>query len=76
MRFLQADTNVCAVPDGSMAETLVACFERLTGEAFTDSPGAAVTSRVRRMAKVMGNLTTELQLVPPLLAAMWGSLRV
>ena len=76
VRFLQADTNVCAVLDGSTAETLVACFERLTGEAFTDSPGAAVTSRVRRMAKVMGNLTTELQLDPPLLAAMWGSLRV
>ena len=74
--MLQEDMDRCAALDGSTAETLVMCFEQLTGEAFTDSPGAAVTSRVRRMAKVMSNIVEKVQLDKPLLAADRGALRV
>jgi hypothetical protein len=45
-------------------------FERVTGEPFTESPGALVSTRVRAMAKVMGNICREVQLVPPMTAAM------
>jgi len=76
VRMLQEDTDVCGALEGSMAEALVACFERTSAESFTDSAGAAVTSRVRRMAKVMGHLTAKGLVDPPLLAAMRGGLWV
>ena len=43
-------------------------FERVTGEPFSDTPGVPVTSRVRALAKVMGNLTRAGEGVPPLVA--------
>ena len=69
VRLLQEDTAACDVREGAMAETLLACFERVTGQAFTDSLEVAVTSRVCQMRKVMGHLTEKQLLDQPLLAA-------
>ena len=66
VQLLQEDTEICPVVAGSTAEALLALFERVTGEMFSDSPGAALTSRVRSLAKVMGNITREARLDPPL----------
>ena len=76
MQFLEEDTQSCAALAGSTAEVLLAHFERRTGEAYTDSPGASVTSRVRSLAKVMGNITREGTFDPPLLSATWNQYRV
>ena len=66
VQLLQEDTEICPVVAGSTAETLLALFERVTGEVFSDSPGAALKSRERSLAKVMGNITREAGSDPPL----------
>jgi hypothetical protein len=43
-------------------------------EPFTDTPGARVTNRVRSMSKVLGNITREETIVPPLVQQTSGSL--
>ena len=65
---LASDTVVCAPNLGATAEELTELFERITGEHFSDTPGVAVTSRVRSLAKVMGNLTRAGVGQPPLQA--------
>jgi hypothetical protein len=70
VRLLQEDTAVClSSTPWSKAEELLALFERDTGELFSDTPGAPLTSRVRGFAKVLGNITREVNMVPPLLSA-------
>ena len=66
--LLASDTVVCAPNLGATAEELSELFERVTGEHFSDTPGVAVTGRVRSLAKVMGNLTRAGVGQPPLLA--------
>lgn len=66
VQLLQEDTELCPVVAGSTAETLLALFEHVTSELFTDSPSATLTSRIRSFAKVLGNLTREALLRPPL----------
>ena len=65
-RLLNEDTIVCLPSVGSTAVVILELFERVTGEAFTESPGQPITSRVRAIGKVMGNITREATVVPPL----------
>lgn len=48
----------------------MAVFETITHEAFTDTPGVPITSRVRSLAKIMSNLTREGVGHPPLQAGL------
>ena len=57
---------VCSVQEGVAAVAVLELFERLTQEPFSDTPGALVGSRVRAMAKVLGNVTREESFDPPL----------
>ena len=43
-------------------------FERVTGEAFSDTPGVVVGQRVRGIAKVLGNISREEAITPPLVS--------
>ena len=56
----------CPCRLGSTALAVLELFERQTGEFFSDSPGAVVGSRVRSIAKVLGNLAREMLWDPPL----------
>jgi hypothetical protein len=66
VQLLQEDTEVCPVTAGSTAATLLALFEHVTAELFSEAPGAPVTSRIRSFAKVLGNVTREVVFTPPL----------
>ena len=76
VRLLNEDTDICPVASGSTAEELLASFERITGELFSDTPGAMLTSRVRSIAKVLGNVTREMTFTPVLQSATRGMYRV
>ena len=68
--LIREDMVVCPVGEGVPAVVVLELFERVTGEAFSDTPGARVESRVRGMGKVLGNLAREEGLMdPPLLQA-------
>ena len=58
--------EVCPPRMGASAATVVELFERVTQEAFSDTPGALLTSRIRGMAKVMGNVSREEEWTPAL----------
>lgn len=60
LRMLQESVTFLA-----SAGALLAC----TGEAFSSTLGASLTSRVHRMAKVLGNVSSEAQFEPPLLTS-------
>ncbi len=64
--LVQSEMVVCPVRLGVHALTFLALFETVTGEAFTDTPGALVGSRLRGLAKVLGNVAREGQWDPPL----------
>jgi hypothetical protein len=68
LTVLASETTVVAPNLGATALELTELFERITAETFTDTPGVQLTSRVRALAKVMGNLTRAGEGVPPLLA--------
>ena len=53
---------------------LTELFERVTQEHFTDTPGVPLTSRIRAMGKVMGNLMHSGMGQPPLAAGKKRSL--
>ena len=42
------------------------CFERVTGELFTASPGVSVQSRISGLGRVMSNIMKEVALQPAL----------
>jgi ribonuclease HI len=65
--LVQEDMVECPHSEGVAAVGVLEIFERLTGEAFSDTPGALVGSRVRGIAKVLGNVSREEGLDPPLL---------
>ena len=66
LQLLEEDTVVCSASAGSTSVVLLELFERVTGQAFHDSPGMGVVSRVRSIGKVLGNLMREGVLDPPL----------
>ena len=68
--LIQHDMLVCPHVEGVVAVGVLELFEWLTGETFSDTPGALVGSRVRGMAKVPGNLSREERLEPPLLQTL------
>ena len=74
LEVLDAEATPCPAADGATAEQLVELFERITGEPFTDTPGAPLTSRIRALAKVMGNLTRDGAGHPPLTTCRHHSL--
>jgi hypothetical protein len=76
VRLLHEETTECLVAVGSTAEVLLTLFEQVTGEQFSDSPGATRTSRIRSIAKVLGNLTREAVCTPPLASTTQGGYRV
>ena len=73
--LLESDTVVCAPNLGATAVELTELFERVAGEPFSDTPGVPLTSRIRGLAKVMGNLTRCGEGVPPLTAGRRRDLR-
>ena len=66
--LLASDTVVRPPNLGATAVELTELFERVVGEPFSDTPGVPLTSRVRALAKVMGNLTRAGEGQPPLAA--------
>ena len=71
---LSSETEPCPTSKGSTAVVFLELFERVTQEPFTDTPGIALTNRIRSIAKVLGNITRDNQLQPPLLQSTSGSL--
>jgi len=63
-RLLREDMVVCPAAAGSTAEQLLAAFETTTGELYSESPGAALSSRVRALAKVMSCITRDVPFDP------------
>lgn len=59
VQLLREETEVCPASAGATAQELLEFFETRTGETFSANPGALLTSRVRALAKVMGNITKE-----------------
>ena len=74
MALIQTDMLVCSTLEGVPAVVFLELFERLTGEAFSETPGTLIGSRVRAIAKVLGNLAREEGLQPPLTASVRRSL--
>jgi hypothetical protein len=68
--LIREDMLVCSHSEGLAAVGFVELFERLTGEPFSDTPGARVGSRVRGMGKVLGNVSREEDIDPPLVSAV------
>jgi hypothetical protein len=66
--LLASDTVVCTPNLGATAVEILELFERVTNEPFSDTPGVPLTSRVRALAKVMGNITRAGEGEPPLAA--------
>ena len=65
LAVLQDDMNVCTPEQGVESVAVLELFERVTGEAFADTPGTRVGQRVRGIAKVLGNICREEELDPP-----------
>ena len=66
VQLIQEEMEVCPVRLGVQAVAFLELFERRTGEAFSDTPGALVASRVRGIAKVLENVAREVAWDPPL----------
>ena len=64
---------VCSTLKGVPAVVFLELFEKLTGEAFSETPGTLIGSRVRPIANVLGNLAREKgsEIVAPV---RWGGL--
>ena len=78
VQLLQDATESCAEGAAVPSVTVLALFESVTGEPFTDTPGTKLASRVAGLARVMGNLTRDVVFDPPLRhysrggRAFWG----
>ena len=46
--------------------TLLALFETVTGELFSDTPGVKLVNRIRGLGRVMANVLREVSFEPPL----------
>jgi hypothetical protein len=66
VQLINEETTPCPAAQGATSEVLLELFERVTGEPATDSPGVALESRRRAFSKVLGNVTTGVQFIPPL----------
>ena len=66
VRLVAEDMLECSPQAGMAAVAVLELFERVTGEAFTDTPGTLLGNRVRAVAKVLGNITREEVFDPPL----------
>ena len=69
IQLINEDTVPCPPSSGAIGPCLLELFERVTGEAFAETPGTLLTNRVRSLSKVMGNLVREVDFNPPLVAA-------
>ena len=56
----------CPCRVGGSALLVLALFERTTGELFSDTPGALLDTRLRAMAKVLGNVARAEVWDPPM----------
>ena len=56
----------CQATEGCTALVVLELFERMTTEPFSQTPGTLVASRIRALAKVLGNISREQQWDPPL----------
>ena len=65
---------VCPLSKGVAAVAVLELFERVTEEAFSDTPGALAESRVRAMAKGLGNIFREETFDPPLVQVVHRAL--
>ena len=66
LALIKDDMVMCPCLQGSSALVVLELFERLTREPFSDTPGALLDSRLRGMAKVLGNIAREETWDPPL----------
>ena len=64
--LIQEEMLPCPAEQGVPAVGVLELFEQVTGEAFSDTPGVLVGSRVRGIAKVLGNVAREEPWDPPL----------
>jgi hypothetical protein len=76
MAIVRDEMVPCPPADGVEAVVVLELFERVTSEAFTDSPGTLVGHRVRALAKVLGNLAREEVFDPPLMQARRRALTI
>ena len=60
------DMVVCPPAGGVGTVAILELFERVTGEAFSDTPGTLVGNRIRGLAKVLGNIARDVPFDPPL----------
>ena len=74
LNLIISETEPCPTSKGGTAEVFLELFERVVREPFTDTPGVAITVRVRSIARVLGNITRDCQLQPPLVQSNSGSL--
>ena len=74
--IVQEEMDVCPQAEGVEAVVVLELFERVTGEAFTDTPGTLVGQRVRALAKVLGNVAQEAVFDPPLTQAQRRALTI
>ena len=70
VRLLQDDMVPCPAASGVSASALLALFERITSEPYTQTPGADVTKRIASLGRTLANLSqpsAAAALNPPLL---------
>ena len=63
----QQTVQICAPAAGSYAEELLYLFEAVTGEQYTQTPGASWASRRTGFGKALGNLLESAEVLPRLL---------
>ena len=68
LMVIREDMNECLPAQGVESVVVLELFERVTGEAFSDTPGVVVGQRVRGIAKVLGNISREEAITPPLVS--------
>ena len=64
--LLTEDTDPCPTPPGTSALIFLEWFEHHTGEPFSECRDAPLTSRLRALSRVLGNLSREEPFNPPL----------
>ena len=64
--LLREDTMPCCKEAAVPTMTLLALFETVTGELFSDTPGVKLVNRIRGLGRVMANVLREVSFEPPL----------
>ena len=64
--MLREDTEACVAGESVSAITLLALFDSVRGEVFSDSPGAKLTCRVAGVGRALSNITREAMFDPPM----------